>query len=158
MLSYRHATDTGYRSRNSSDSHTVDYVEQQMTRRGSERRRMPGQVLVRMTPILHDAVAARAQSEQLTIAAWLRRTISKVVDANPGPVRSRARAPELVIEIANLRIRIAELTDLLKTASIAAHQSGWHVMQDDIQNLLIYIRQAVSDLDRIKERLWPSRR
>ena len=47
-----------------------------MARRGTEMRRLPAQVLVRLTSEQQAAVAAHAQAAQVSAATWIRRVIA----------------------------------------------------------------------------------
>lgn len=66
--------------------------------RGSERRALPGQVLVRLTAKAAAAVDAHAAAAGLSRAAWARGVIADaaalpVADRRPVPARTRQRAP-----------------------------------------------------------------
>ena len=90
-----------------------------MPNSGSEKRRLNGQVLVRMTTEQQVAVARHALAEQVTRATWLRQLIADALEIDPGPVVIRAQAPELVLEVAYLREVVAELGGALVQAAVA---------------------------------------
>lgn len=77
--------------------------------RGTERRRLADQVLVRMPPPLATAVRAKASAAGLSASAWIRRQLADVVrqpDAvHPTPPAKKGRpAPtEAVVEVRRLQ-------------------------------------------------------
>jgi hypothetical protein len=126
-----------------------------MSRRGSEKRRLTGQVLVRLTEAQQHAVAAHARTAQVTGASWLRLLIADAVSVDPGPRTTRATPPELILEIAKLREVLAEIGGALVQAAIACRQDGRPVEYDKIERLIPSVKAAVLDVDKVKVQLWP---
>ncbi len=125
-----------------------------MARRGSEKRKLTGAVLVRLTAEQQAAVASYAVAEQVSTATWLRLLIADAIGVEPGPVTSRAIPPHGILEIAHLRAVVAELGGALVQAAIAARQDGRPAEHAAIEALIPGIKAAVRDLDRLKEKLW----
>ena len=125
---------------------------------GSEKRRLTGQVLVRMTAEQQAAVERYALAEQMTRATWLRRLIADALEIDPGPVVIRAQAPELVLEVANLREVVAELGGALVQAAVAARKDSRAAEHAEIEALIPSIKSAALELDKLKEKLWPRAR
>jgi transposase-like protein len=125
-----------------------------MARRGSETRRLPAEVLVRLTDEQKTAVAMHVQAAQVSIATWVRRIIADAIGVEPGPVTRRAVPPQEILEIAHLREVVAELGGALVKAVIAAREGGRPVEHAAIEALIPGIKAAVLDLDRLKEKLW----
>ena len=125
---------------------------------GSEKRRLTGKVLVRMTAEQQAAVERCALAEQMTRATWLRRLIADALEIDPGPVVIRAQAPELVLEVANLREVVAELGGALVQAAVAARKDNRAAEHAEIEALIPSIKSAALELDKLKEKLWPRAR
>jgi hypothetical protein len=117
-------------------------------------RRLPAQVLVRLTSEQQAAVAAHAQAAQVSLATWIRRVIADAIGVEPGPVTSRAIPPQGILEIAHLREVVAELCGALVKAAIAARQDGRPAEHAAIEALIPGIKAAIHDLDGLKEKLW----
>jgi len=126
-----------------------------MSRRGSEKRKLAGQVLVRLTEAQQQAVAAHAQAAQVTAASWLRLLIADAVSVDPGPRTTRAVPPEIVVEVTQMRELLAEIGGALVQATIAAREDGRHAEHQRIEALLPEVKAVVRDVDQLKERLWP---
>lgn len=126
-----------------------------MSRRGSETRRLPAQVLVRLTAEQQAAVAYYASSGRVSIAAFVRHMIADALDTAPGPVSVRAQAPDWILEVAHLREVVAELGGAMVQAAIAARQDNRPAEHEAIEALLPHIKSAVRDLDGLKEKIWP---
>ena len=129
-----------------------------MARRGSEKRRLPAQVLVRLTSEQGAIVAALSQAAQVTTATWLRRIIADAIGAEPGPVMRRSTPPQGILEIAHLREVVAELGGALVKAAITAREDGRPVEHAEIEALIPRIKSAALELDKLKEKLWPRAR
>ena len=127
-------------------------------RRGTEKRRLNHQVLVRLTDDQQRDVAIRARAAQLTLASWLRVTIADAIAVDPGPRTTRAIAPELVLEVAHLREVVAELGGAMVQATVAARKDGRAVEHAEIEALIPSIKAAALELDKVKEKLWPRAR
>ena len=125
---------------------------------GSEKRRLTGEVLVRMTAEQQAAVERCALAARMTRATWLRRLIADALEIDPGPVVIRAQAPELVLEVANLREVVAELGGALVQAAVAARKDGRAAEHAEIEALIPSIKSAALELDKLKEKLWPRAR
>jgi hypothetical protein len=126
-----------------------------MARRGSEKRRKPAQVLVRLTNEQWAAVAAHVEAAQVTTATWLRRIIVDAIGVEPGPVTTRAIAPQVILEIAQLREVVAELGGALVQAAVAARKDGRTAEHAEIEALIPSIKFAALEFDKLKEKLWP---
>ena len=129
-----------------------------MARRGSEKRQLIGQVLVRLTAEQQAAVVRHALAKQVTAATWLRRLIADALGISPGPLTMRAQAPELVLEVVHLREVVAELGGALVQAAVAARKDGRVAEHEEIEALIPCIKSAALELDKIKEKLWPRAR
>jgi hypothetical protein len=129
-----------------------------MPRSGTERRRLSGQVLVRLTHEQQKAVATRAQAAQVTAAAWLRLLIGDVLSVDPGPTVTRAAPSAFIIEVAHLREVLAEIGGALVQASIAAREEGRPAQHEQIEQLIPQVKAAVRDVDLLKAKLWPRAR
>ncbi|MGP8025417.1 MAG: hypothetical protein ACLPJJ_01675 [Acidocella sp.] len=129
-----------------------------MPRSGSEKRKLTGQVLVRLTAEQQAAVATYAVAEQVSAATWLRRLIADALGISPGPVTTRGQAPELVLEVAHLREVVAELCGALVQAAVASRKDGRPAEHAAIEALIPSIKSAVLELDKLKEKLWPRAR
>lgn len=125
-----------------------------MARRGSEKRRLIAQVLVRLTEHQQLAVATHAERAQITIASWLRCLIADTLNVDAGPIVS-SPAPEMILEIAHMREVVAELGGALVQAAIRTREDNRPVAHHDIEALITDVKRAVHDLDRLKEKLWP---
>ncbi len=125
-----------------------------MARRGSEKRQLSGQVLVRLTSDQNAAVVARAQAARVSTAAWLRKLIAKAVDVEPGPVTRTVVAPEIVLEVAQLRCAAADMSDALFEIGITLREEGRDADYAAIWALLNDVTSVVLDIDRLKEKLW----
>lgn len=125
-----------------------------MSRRGTENRKLPGQVLVRLTAEQHAAVASVAAGHQVSIATWVRWMIADALEIDPGPVTTRAVPPDIVLELARLHEVVAELGGALVQSSIAAREDGRPAEHDEIEALLPFIKAAADDLLLLKEALW----
>jgi transposase-like protein len=121
-------------------------------------RRLPAQVLVRLTYDQHAAVAAHAQAAQVSIATWLRLMIADAIGVELGPVTNRAIAPQVILEIAHLREVVAELGGALVQAAVAARKDGRTVEHAEIEALIPSIKSAALEFDKLKEKLWPRAR
>lgn len=126
-----------------------------MARRGSETRRLPGQVLVRLTSEQHGAVVSRAQAARVSTATWLRRLIADAVGVERGPVTSRAIPPAIVLEIAHLRVAAGEISDAIYDAAKVVREQGYEDDYAAIRSRLDDVKKIVLELDRLKEKLWP---
>lgn len=93
-------------------------------RQGTETRRLSGQVLVRLAANERRAVSLRANLEQVSIAAVCRDANCKALNLEMPQVKSRARPPELIVEIAALRQIMAKLNDTLLQAIVATRREG----------------------------------
>lgn len=127
-----------------------------MSRRGTETRKLAGQVLVRLTPKQQTAVAAVAEAYQVSIATWLRWLIAEALDIDEGPVTTRAVPPDIVMQVAQLREVVAELGGALVRSSIAAREDGRPIEHDEIETLIPQIKAVADELLRLKEALWPA--
>jgi len=125
-----------------------------MARRGSEKRKLSGQVLVRLTSDQNAAVFARAQAARVSTAAWLRKLIAKAVDVEPGPETRTVVAPEIVLEVAQLRCATGDIGDALFELGMTVRDQGYEAEYAAIWSLLNDVKSVVLDLDRIKEKLW----
>jgi hypothetical protein len=129
-----------------------------MASHGSEKRKLTGEVLVRLTAEQQAAVASYAVAEQVTAATWLRRLIADAIGVEPGPVTSRAIPPQGILEIAHLREVVAELGGALVQAAVAARKDGRAAEHAEIEALIPSIKSAALELDKLKEKLWPRAR
>lgn len=123
-----------------------------MSRRGSEVRKLEGQVLVRLTFEQQQAVAFYAETSRVSMATWIRTVIADAVSVGVGPV-IRAKPSELVLEIADLRSHVARLTGALVKAAILTRQDGRQVNHERIEGIISQLKMAVVDLDVVKENL-----
>ena len=112
-------------------------------RRGTEKRRLAGQVLVRLTAEQQAAVERYALADQVSAATWVRCIIADAIDVDPGPVMTRAVPPHGILEIAHLREVVAELGGALVQAAIAARQDGRPAEHEAIEGLIPCIKAAV---------------
>ena len=125
-------------------------------RRGSERRRTEGQVLVRLTAELGAAVDAAAEQAALTPPAWIRARIAEALAAAPEtahPVtRQRRRAPasEHVLALHHLRELVAELGGAMKIAALDTRRQGLPILHSEIEALLPQVKAAVAEFDALK--------
>jgi hypothetical protein len=126
-----------------------------MARRGSDTRRLPGQVLVRLTSEQNAAVVARAQAARVSTATWLRRLIADAIGVERGPVTSRAIPPTIVLEIAHLRVAAGEISDAIYDAANVAREQGYEDDFAAIWSRLDDVKKIVLQLDQLKEKLWP---
>jgi hypothetical protein len=125
--------------------------------RGTEKRLMAAQVLVRLPSGTANAVAARADADGLTASAWIRARLVDLVgtepaDAIPVPARRAPRppAPAHVLEVARLRESVAEMTGALVQAAIRSREGGRMDTHAAIEDTLPAVRRAVRDLDALK--------
>lgn len=125
--------------------------------RGTERRRLAAQVLVRLPRATADAVAARADAAGLTASSWVRGHLVELLGTEPAEaVAVRARrsprppAPAHVLELARLRESVAELSGALVQAAIRSREDGRHDTHAAIEAALPEVRRNVRDLDALK--------
>ena len=128
--------------------------------RGTERRRLSGQVVIRLAPGTAALVAARAAAAGLTQAAWVRNQLVSLLGTDPvDTVPERARraprppAPAHVLEVARLRESVAELTGALVQAAIRSRKGEHLDTHAAIEAALPDVRRAVRDLDALKQAL-----
>lgn len=131
-----------------------------MPRRGTERRALTGQVLVRLPTALASRIAAAAEADGVTAAAWLRARAADAVGAAPGeavPVRAYRRPrpppPAAVVAVAQLREVVAELTGALVQAAIVSRAAGRDADHAAIEATIPSVRALVRDLDRVKRHI-----
>lgn len=115
-------------------------------RRGSERRRLADQVLVRMSPALAAAVRAEAEAAELSASAWIRRQIADVVQqpdaVHPTPPAKKGRPvpSEAVVEVRRLQGVLGETcgatVQLTKTLRETGGNVGAHVEAERILTAL----------------------
>jgi hypothetical protein len=125
-----------------------------MSKHGTETRRLPAQVLVRLTPQQQAAVKRHAEAAQVSMAMLVRRLIANAIEVDVGPSTSRAQPPEIILEIARLREVVAELGGSIVQAAMAARKDGRVVEHEKIEGLLPAIKSIVVELDAVKEKLW----
>ena len=127
--------------------------------RGTERRRLSGQVLVRLPSGMAAAVTVRAATDGLTEAAWVRRQLVDflgVGQADAVPVAAR-RPPRPVptadiIEVARLREAVGEAVGTLRqVAGLDRSRNGARL--GEIDAALDRLLAAAADLDAMKRRL-----
>lgn len=89
-------------------------------RRGTETRRLSRQILLRLDPAMHAAIDQAAAAADLSAAAWVRRQLVDVLDADPAAARPTARRSQDV-PAEDLRV-LAALTDAVArlNASVSA--------------------------------------
>ena len=127
-----------------------------MARRGTETRRLPGQVLVRLTAEQQDAITTAARSCDVSVATFVRGLIATALKVDRGPTVQHGAPPELVLEIARLREVVAELGGAMVQASIAAREDNRPAEHDRIEALLPDIKNAAAELLALKNALWQS--
>ena len=126
--------------------------------RGTERRRLSGQVVVRLAPATAARVAARATAAGLTQAAWIRHQLVGLLGTDPVEVvperarrAPRAPAPAHVLEVARLREVVAELSGALVQAAIRSREGGHLDTHAIIEATLPDVRRVVRELDALKQ-------
>ncbi|WP_140887696.1 hypothetical protein [Muricoccus nepalensis] len=120
--------------------------------RGTERRQLSGQVLVRLPDGTHDALRAAAAAAGLTDAAWVR---AQLVDAlgteapDAVPIARyqppKAPRPEWLADLDAARETAAELTGALVRAAAISRLAGDHASHADIEALIPGTRRAARD-------------
>lgn len=128
-----------------------------MAARGTERRAMPGAVLVRLPSELAAWIGSAAAAENLSAAAYLRRLAAVAAGttpelARPSPPRRPLPPPpsEAVVEVARLREVVGELAGAMVQAAIRVRTDGAETIHAEIEATLPGIRAAARDLDRVK--------
>jgi hypothetical protein len=125
-----------------------------VSRSGTEKRRLPGQVLVRLTAEQQAAVATAADSYNVSAATFVREIIAVALKIDAGPIVKRTVPPEIVLDIARLREVVAELGGAMVQASIAAREDGRPVEHETIESLLPDIKKIADELLALKDALW----
>jgi hypothetical protein len=125
--------------------------------RGTEKRRLGGQVVIRLAPGTAALVASRAADAGLSEAAWVRRELVDLVGADPAdavPVRAlrppRPMPTADVIVLARLRESVGEAVGTLRqVAGLDRARGGARLGELDagIDRLLA----AAADLDAAKD-------
>lgn len=111
--------------------------------RGSERRALPGQVLVRLTAEAAAAVDAHAAAAGLTRAAWARGVIADaaalpVEDRRPVPTLRRRRAPaEDLAAISTLAAWLNRSTGALIQLVAATRKAGAADLHAETERVLV---------------------
>ena len=125
--------------------------------RGTEKRAMADQALVRLSPDLSALVSAAADAAGLTVPAWLRGLAVAAVGADSSEVRPSKPRPGIpsddVISIALLREVVAELSGAMVKAAIKTRIDGAESLHAEIEAAIPGIKAAVLDLDRLKAKL-----
>lgn len=124
-----------------------------MSRRGTEKRRLAGQVLVRLTREQHALVAAHAEVDGVTVATLVRGMIAKALEIDPGPRTVRA-PPEIILEIAHLRQVVVGLAAALLQADNSANDDGQTAERISFQDLISDVKAVVQEIDLLKKKLW----
>ena len=127
--------------------------------RGSERRRIADQVLVRHPVGTAAAVRSEAHAAGLTAAAWIRQQLVGLLGADPAdavPVAAlpppRPRPTIDVIAVAQLRESVGEAVGTLRqVAGLDRARSGARLAELDVA--IDQLVAAAADLDRTKVRL-----
>lgn len=120
-------------------------------RRGSERRRLADQVLVRMSPALAAAVRAEAEAAELSASAWIRRQIADVVQqpdaVHPTPPARRGRpAPtEAVVEVRRLQGVLGETCGAMVQLTKALRETG-HGAHAEAERVLAALRGGYAQI------------
>lgn len=131
-----------------------------MAGRGSERRRMPREVLVRLTDALAATTEANAALAGLTPPAWIRSLVAAAggapaAEAVPTP-RRRGR-PHLasadVLAVDHLREVVAELGGALTVAAVDTREQGLPILHHEVERLIPPIKSAARDLLALKQTL-----
>jgi hypothetical protein len=117
-----------------------------MARRGSEVRRLPAQILVRLTVDQHSAISERALAAQVSCSTWARFALAKLVNVDPGRTKIRAAPPPIILELANLRGAVAQLYDALVEASNASLEGGQAFQYVQIEDIIREIKAAMLGL------------
>lgn len=125
--------------------------------RGTERRRLSGQVLVRLPSGTAAAVVTRAAAAGLTEAAWIRCQLVDLLGADPADAvlvaarrPPRPPAPAHVLEVARLREAVAEMTGALVQAAIRSREGDRLDTHAAIEAVLPDVRRAVREFDAVK--------
>ncbi|MHB0679198.1 hypothetical protein ACX4MV_11475 [Roseomonas mucosa] len=120
--------------------------------RGTERRQLPGQILVRLPEGTHGALRAAAAAEGLSDAAWIRAVLvrdlgTEAADAVPvaRPRPPRAPRPEWLADLDRARETAAELTGVLVKAAGLSRQAGDVASHREIESLIPGTRRAARD-------------
>ena len=132
--------------------------------RGSERRRMEEQVLVRLSAGMAAIVQRGAKDTGLSKATWVRMQLAEQLGGDPEdvvPVRAQ-RAPRPpaaahVVELAGLREVVAELAGALVQATIRSREGGRLDTHAAIEQVIPGVRKAVRDLDGLKRAMLADR-
>ena len=125
-----------------------------MSRRGTEIRRLPGQVLVRLTHEQQSVVASLAHARQISSSAWVRGLIADAIGVDRGPVMVRSHPPEIILQLAALRQVLARLVEAIEQLAIVAPRPRQQAEWQQIEQLILLTKEAVHDVDSLKERLW----
>ena len=128
-----------------------------MANRGTEKRALSGQILVRLPAVTATHIASLAAADDLTAAAWARRVLVAAAGCDPAdavPVRARTLPspprPAHVMEMVRLREVVAEMSGALVQAAIMARTDGARMLHAEIEAVLPGVRAAVRDLDALK--------
>lgn len=124
----------------------------------SDKRMLPGQVLVRLPAAVALRIAALAAAEGTSGASWSRRHLVAAAAADPSDVvRIAARAlpsklaPAAILELVRLREVVAELSGSMTKAAVMVRHDGVAVLHAEIESILHSVKSAVLDLDALKK-------
>jgi len=124
----------------------------------SDKRMLPGQILVRLPAAVAFRIAALAAAEGISGASWSRRHLVAAAAADPSDaVRIAARAlpgrlaPAAILELVRLREVVAELSGSMTKAAVMVRRDGVAVLHAEIESILPSVKSAVLGLDALKK-------
>lgn len=121
-------------------------------RRGSERRRLTDQVLVRMPPAMAAAVRAEAEAAGLSASAWIRQQIANdiqqpdAVHPTPPARRGRPAPTEAVVEVRRLQGVLGETCGATVQLTKALRETGHAGAHAEAERVLVALRGGYAQI------------